>query len=333
MRFVAALMVVITHATFYTQERLDHGFQFWSRGAGGVDIFFVISGFVMIISSQHLSAGEFCLRRLARIVPLYWAVTTVKVFTLLVIPEASLHHVFDVGYIVKSYFFIPAFSPEHRVEPIHGVGWTLLFEMFFYGIFALALYLRQKIVPFVGAVLGICLILAFARKPDWPAWTVYADFRVLDFFLGMLIGVYADKIRLPVVLSVLAIVGGLSGIVFLPQISSFLTPIFPAGLVVLGVVALERPLQSKFPPSLVFLGASSYSLYLIHPLVAPAMPALLSHFRLKWDALSVLGALVAAIILAAGVYRFMEEPLTRFMNTHIKQLYRRPLSPENELAH
>jgi peptidoglycan/LPS O-acetylase OafA/YrhL len=54
LRFIAALLVVVTHATFYVSERLVPGYPVWSSGAAGVDVFFVISGFVMVVSSQDL---------------------------------------------------------------------------------------------------------------------------------------------------------------------------------------------------------------------------------------------------------------------------------------
>jgi len=54
LRITAALMVVVTHSTLYASERLDRHFGVWERGATGVDIFFVLSGFVMIYSSQRL---------------------------------------------------------------------------------------------------------------------------------------------------------------------------------------------------------------------------------------------------------------------------------------
>ncbi|WP_425358229.1 acyltransferase family protein [Brevundimonas subvibrioides] len=89
-------MVVVTHSTFYASERLTPGSYVWGRGTMGVDIFFVISGFVMYASSIHLeraSGGwrEFATKRLIRIVPLYWLVTSMKLAILLVIPSVVLH--------------------------------------------------------------------------------------------------------------------------------------------------------------------------------------------------------------------------------------------------
>src|ERR1700730_16626449 len=83
LRIVAAGLVVVTHSTFYAFERLDRNFFVWQRGTRGVDIFFVISGFVMIYSSQKLLAlpggwKTFAERRIVRIVPLYWLILRLK---------------------------------------------------------------------------------------------------------------------------------------------------------------------------------------------------------------------------------------------------------------
>jgi peptidoglycan/LPS O-acetylase OafA/YrhL len=204
--------------------------------------------------------------------------------------------------------------------------------MFFYLVFALALLLKVRIIPFVGAVLGACLALSFFRQPDWPAWTVYADVRVFDFFAGMVIAAYAERVRLSVSVSALMIVAGFAGIAFLPDVNPFVTPILPACVAVVGVVALERPLHGRFPPVLIFLGAASYSLYLVHPLIAPAAPALLAKLHVSSETLSVLGSVAFALTGAIAIYKLMEEPLTRLLNRHIKAFYSRPLTPEDDVG-
>ena len=96
--------------------------------AAGVDVFFVISGFIMVYSSEKLF-GEpgapriFLARRIARIVPIYWVTTAVDVWI--------ENKAFDLQYVLKSFFFIPYAQPSGQIVPVFGVGWTLNFEMFF----------------------------------------------------------------------------------------------------------------------------------------------------------------------------------------------------------
>jgi peptidoglycan/LPS O-acetylase OafA/YrhL len=80
-------------------------------GAKGVDIFFIISGFVMVISSRSLITPNdgwkiFLKKRLIRIVPLYWAATSLKLFILLLMSSLVLHANLDGWVIIKSYFFM-----------------------------------------------------------------------------------------------------------------------------------------------------------------------------------------------------------------------------------
>src|SRR4051794_40777008 len=130
LRFVAALLVVMTHATLYTSERLDDSLPVWHFGEVGVDIFFVISGFVMMVSTQRLVGRRdgwkyFWMRRTIRIVPLYWIATTIKLLALVVAPAAILHATLDPRDVVLSYLFLPSYNVDGLVQPLLGVGWTL----------------------------------------------------------------------------------------------------------------------------------------------------------------------------------------------------------------
>ena len=173
LRFLAAMMVVFTHSVFYASERLGAGKFSWGTGAQGVDIFFVISGFVMVISSRHLvnhidGWKIFFRKRLARIVPLYWTATTVKLVVLLLASGLVLHSKLDWWSIFKSYFFIPTHT-SNGVRVLLGVGSTLVFEMFFYFVFATALYLKKNIYMFAGVVLLFFSLLSIFRGKDSSA--------------------------------------------------------------------------------------------------------------------------------------------------------------------
>lgn len=151
LRLVAALLVVITHSTFYTHERLNSNIEVWRTGAIGVDIFFLISGFVMLITADRFIISkhgwkEFAARRLLRIAPMYWLATTVKLLTMLAIPSAVLHAKLDIGNVILSYFFLPSRNIDGQFAPLLGVGWTLVFEMFFYALFASALFFPGKFI-------------------------------------------------------------------------------------------------------------------------------------------------------------------------------------------
>jgi hypothetical protein len=114
LRAVAALLVVLLHAFETWGERVDStapGVN-WENGAAGVDIFFIISGFVMVISSQRLvdrpgAWRTFLQHRVIRIVPLYWLLTTVKILAVLALGGVVLRTGLDFNFVAGSYLFLP----------------------------------------------------------------------------------------------------------------------------------------------------------------------------------------------------------------------------------
>lgn len=214
LRFVAAFMVIILHSTLYTSERLDSTIQLYGLGYNGVRLFFVISGFVMIISSDTLvnkvsGWAIFALKRIIRIVPLYWIATTFKLLIVVSAPSVTLHARIDWPYILKSYCLIPSINVDGEIAPLLGVGWTLIFEMFFYFLFSVSLLLKTRTISFVGSFLLILSIASIFKTSDWPPMTVYADPIVLDFLFGMIAGkLIINEVKLPLFLAIPAIVVG-----------------------------------------------------------------------------------------------------------------------------
>jgi exopolysaccharide production protein ExoZ len=323
LRFVAALAVVVTHATFYTHERLDRHLTVWDAGTAGVDIFFVISGFVIVVSSRRLigRAGggrEFAARRLIRIVPLYWIATTVNLVVLLLLPGQVLHSRLDWWNVTSSYLFLPSYTSDGQIEPLLGVGWTLTFEMFFYAVFAAAILLRRNVYVVVGLVMGACAVGALWHTPGGPAIGFYLSPRVLEFYLGMLLALVSVRLHPGRTWAALCLGAGLV-LLFVAPLDGYGLPLLlrkglPALLVVAGAVFLEPHVGRRLPRALVFLGGASYALYLFHPMIAPAVPALLKHAGLRFDVLSVAGALVVAVAAASVVHAALERPLTRRLN-------------------
>jgi exopolysaccharide production protein ExoZ len=191
LRALAATAVMIFHVSFDIGHNVSPpgSLPDFGEGAAGVDLFFVISGFVMVYSSEGLfgrprASLTFLLRRLARIVPLYWVLTSIM-----------LAYVFARGFgpsdasptlALASYFFIPYWRPSGEIDPLYGIGWTLNYEMFFYVVFAVALVARREIaVAIVGAVLG-AFVLASSLNAHFPSQIAYlANPRILEFVFGM----------------------------------------------------------------------------------------------------------------------------------------------------
>jgi exopolysaccharide production protein ExoZ len=318
LRIVAACLVVVTHSTFYAFERLDKGFSVWQRGTRGVDVFFVISGFVMIYSSQKLLAlpggwKTFAKHRLVRILPLYWLVTTLKVLIVLFTAGFALHTVLNPITAVCSYLFLPARDLDGKIEPLVGVGWTLNFEMLFYFLFSLALFLQKNVFKFVGVLLTTLSIGAFFRHVDWPPIAFYLNSIVLEFFLGMLVAkACIPKKIIPQKYAYLLLALGFFVLLFPAtdlNLPKFLVNGVPAMLIVWSVVSL-RTIDELIPRWVLYLGDASYAIYLIHPFVCPLPPAVLSRLHLNYPWLSVTLSVVLGVAAGCVLHQWIEIPLT-----------------------
>ena len=335
LRFVAALLVVITHATLYTHERLDDSLAVWHFGEVGVNVFFTISGFVMIVSTRALAGDRdgwkyFAMRRAIRIVPIYWLATTLNLLALLAIPGAVLHSKLEPSSVVLSYLFLPSTNSDGRVEPLLGVGWTLTFEVFFYALFALALYLRRSPLTLCGGVLIVLSVGSIARDGDWPAATVYFNPIVLYFLIGMVIASYAlDRQVKHCALRLAGILLLFTAVRLATAASNDdldvwrdLGQHFAVTGVLLAAVTLEPALSGRLPRPVLYLGDASYSLYLFHPMIAPLVPVVLNKVGIRVPALSVVLCVVAAIIGSVVIYRFVEGPSVRWLQNRLPYVRR-----------
>lgn len=324
-RFIAALMVIILHSTFYASERLSSDFRLYYQGANGVRLFFVISGFVMVLSSEGLKDKLggwkiFAVKRIIRIVPIYWIITTYKLLIILFASTLVLHAKPDILYIIKSYLFIPARNVDGSISPLLGVGWTLNFEMFFYLMFTTALALRINTLLFLSFIFIPLTILSFYQNPNWPDAKFYANPIVLDFLYGMIIAkLILNNKKINKAFAIPMIIIGLLYLFLpvIPQLGSFSNNTFLIGfagfLVIYGAASIENQFGNKIPAWCIYLGGASYSLYLIHPIIAPLSPTILKLLHFKFPYLSVFLSVTSAIFAGTLFFKFCETPLTRFM--------------------
>lgn len=282
-RGVAALLVVYFHATGQFKAFSPANDSFLQFGELGVDIFFVLSGFVMWIttSTSHDGPVRFLKRRLVRIVPLYWAVTIAAGACALAFPSALRSTVFDLQHWLASLFFIPWPNPapvlNERLAPIVVPGWTLNYEMFFYAAFGIALLLNVRHRAWALGLLFAGLFLgATAFGPTSPVLGFYGSSIIFEFLLGVLIAITYQRSRLlatPVAwlllcVSAMAIVAiELSLDNEAPAIARGV----PAALIVYALVSLEAKIGCFRSPGLLLLGAASFSIYLTHVFTLAAL--------------------------------------------------------------
>ncbi|HEX3463633.1 MAG TPA: acyltransferase, partial [Candidatus Elarobacter sp.] len=192
LRAIAALMVVVVHA--YAVESTYLPGRPWTTpfhilGTYGVDLFFVISGVVMLVSTaewfgERSAPRRFLVRRATRIYPPYWIVTALVLVAFLVVPSATGMHRSAPPQILPSFLALP--QPG---EPLLVVGWTLSYELIFYAVFALALRFQRRYLPVVTAVWLLAVVLIGALGPHANPWVrVLGSWFNVEFVFGLAIG-------------------------------------------------------------------------------------------------------------------------------------------------
>jgi exopolysaccharide production protein ExoZ len=338
LRAIAALLVFWGHAinavTSKVAVEIPHLY-----GPFGVDIFFVISGFVMVYSSEGLFGQpgaplKFFARRLARIVPLYWAATAILVW--FVVPYASTKAV------LGSLFFAPQIPSE---APLLFVGWTLIFEMFFYAVFAIALFAKQRFAVVAGAsvfLIAFSVLLGPAPSADNPwgppaasAVAYLADPIIIEFIFGMIIAlVYRAGVRLSMWATIGLIIAAF--VWFAATVPTVPRP-YSAGIAAALIVAgmslssMSSPKGSPLIRGVVFLGDISYALYCTHLLSFSFVAWIVAKLAISpvghaWTYFGVM--LATGLVIAAGTYLMFEKPTTNFL----KRLIERPRVPVNYSA-
>jgi exopolysaccharide production protein ExoZ len=323
LRAIAALLVVVYHAFDMWAVRINPGAPgaAWTNGAAGVDIFFVISGFVMVVSSQRLRSQPgawmtFMRHRLVRIVPLYWLLTTLKLVLVFFFAGLALRSNLDLDYVVRSYLFFPVVDSAGHFRPLLPVGWTLTYEFLFYGLFALALALRVDVLRVLIPAFAVFVVLALLRTQSWPAWTILFSTIAVEFLFGVVLA--KATLRgwlLPPALAAGAMIGGFALILLVPEGSENLRTLtwgLPALGIVAGAVALETRMAKALPQWLLVLGDASYSVYLVHGFVVPVVGV--GIMALHWTSASAQALTVAACLVAGSlagwvVYACVERPM------------------------
>ena len=326
LRGLAAMMVVVFHVTD-SSGRLGEALVLpdFAIGQAGVDVFFVISGFIMWVTTatRPQSPGDFFFNRLERIGPLYWILTLALTAAALLAPSILRSTQFDYEHFAGSMLFFPVMHPTlGNYNPVLFVGWTLNYEMAFYLLFALALFLpaRMRLPALIGAM-SLAVVAGYVFGASGVAG-FYTRPIILEFALGLVGGaVYLSSTTISrgVALTVFG-----SGMVFLFVLGtgehSLLFAGIPAAMVVFGAAMAEKqraPLFRSQP--LLLLGNASYSIYLSHILVIPICQIAWSIIGLPvtgaWVAIYVAGMTSACAIAGIITYYGLEKPLLALMKS------------------
>jgi exopolysaccharide production protein ExoZ len=342
LRAVAALSVVFYHTGVEASELCKSSgwecrFEEW-LGALGVSLFFIISGFIMVVTSWDYfgkagSSKEFMKRRIYRIAPLYWILTTVTLCGILVAPWIFKAPLLRWDYLAGSYLFWPVIRDDGLIRPVMKLGWTLNYEMFFYVVFALALFCKR----WLGLALAISALVIFMMlretgvlSSSTTALLFWSDPIVLNFVVGMVAGIFYMKgFRTRMGINLLMCLGAGIGFLAIELNSTFMHSLLEDSLAYRFIIAVPMALlflTATFGPQLrqssiwtkagLLLGDASYSLYLVHPFALRAT-------RAVW--LKVMGAdasvwvfyivcLLLAMLAGLLCYFIIERPIARYLS-------------------
>ncbi len=311
LRAIGAIMVVVYHIG----QIFGHDYLF---GAAGVDIFFVISGFIMWMISRKKEATPsiFIKKRLLRIVPLYWLVTLTLVTGALLRPNLfPLDHP-TVTHVYLSLLFIPHIDPSGNVFPMITQGWTLNYEMFFYLIFSTSMVCSRKYQLYVlNTILLGCVIFGYFITLNSPIGKAYTSPLLLEFLAGIYIcQAWLNNKILSIKTAYVALALGISVIVasYLIFLTSppprLIVAGIPAVLIVSGAVSLEK--RKKFPKIglLKLLGDASYSIYLTHFLSWLAISIILAKLNIGLNTTVYILTIFVCIIGGVITYVCIEKP-------------------------
>jgi peptidoglycan/LPS O-acetylase OafA/YrhL len=344
LRAIAALAVAYFHTGFGDR-------QFVQFGSFGVGVFFVISGFIMSYICQT-RPEHFLLRRVIRIIPLYWGMTLVVFSIAALAPGLVDRATANLDDLAKSLFFIPYRNPSGRVEPLLFLGWTLNYEMYFYLTIAVSLLLvpaRYAVLLAAMFILAIPALIIASGCSSVPCG-FYRSSIVVEFIYGIAIYhicmwiskrfIARTSIVWPAVLviSLIALImldgswvdadGKRHAVLgaWTHWIEDFCLSV-PA-LLVLSAVLCEQTKWSIDHKWCLLLGDASYVMYLLHPVVVRGLDRIVAKpFPVFGPGRTLFGLVICVALVIAGsvaIHLYAERPLTRFLRAHLEARRLRP---------
>lgn len=324
LRVVAAYLIVIYHCFENLHAQNPDQFGRFVMAPLGVDLFFVISGFVMVYITQH---GEtplgFLTKRVVRIVPLYW-VTTICVIIALQFYPWSFHYAdTSLDSILASFFFIPHADLSGRAYPLLLLGWTLNMEMLFYVLFACAIFVSKRWrVPLV--VVFIAVFVMTSRTLDGVTAGFYGSLMIFEFVIGCVIAMTFQNEKVqsflkgvpmwPFMLLGVSLFG-FSVNVDLDNDARLFYSGIPATIIVAAVAAQDLFRKPVPDNPLVSVGDSSYSAYLLHEFLVVGVAVLVPlrfGYTLSSGIAMVILVVVGTVIISHFSYRWFEMPSNRW---------------------
>ena len=318
LRALAALLVVFFHCDFLNLK----------IGQFGVDIFFVISGFIIsfILNKEQ---ENFLVKRLIRVIPMYYLFTILVILAWVVYPVGFTNLYVSFSSIVKSLFFIP--YEVGNSGPILSLGWTLNYEIFFYvivGLFLSILKKPSKILLFSALLILFLVLIRWIFNPSNSLMLFYGHEIVIEFIFGIsiyyIVNFCKPVLRNKIIIFFIGVLAFSSFIIMVyfdyQKIYFSRTLLFgiPSFFVVLFFIISEHLLNIENPIYKYFyqIGNASYVMYLIHPFIIFFIARLISPFfeiSLFNSIIELIIKLSLVVLISNSIHRIIELPLVRIL--------------------
>jgi len=332
-RGIAALLVVVHHAAQKAAALSDGAIPSFDFGIVGVDLFFMISGFIIYFVTAHkpTTHAEFFEKRLVRIFPLYWGLSLLALAIFLVKPGLINSSASVPTDVTASFLLWPTVAPY-----LVNNGWTLTYEVLFYilwGLVAMPMATTRRALVACALLLAIALAgRVIALDPKVLNLSLFVEFAA-----GVLTGMAFHRrwlrpnrvlsallVLVGTVLAYVAVEGGMSN----SPIRGFVL-LVPVALMFLGIV-LAGPLWRK-AQWMLRIGDSSYSLYLFHPFILVLIPIAVRLTKQQQSPGAVLAislaACEAAVLFSFLLYKLVELPLTNRLRGMVGRIGRSARQP------
>ncbi|MGC2234657.1 MAG: acyltransferase [Pyrinomonadaceae bacterium] len=322
LRGIAAVMVLLFHLTETLDLTASINFLngFFRFANSGVEIFFVLSGFIIAYTAHHLISTkrvkEYILKRFIRVYPIYWIAITFFIIPA-VFFELNSSYVFSFYNLLSTYLLFP----EHPM--IYGVSWSLSHEVYYYLLFALLIISRKFIVVyFLIFAVVIFRVLGFVSFEHSAVFRLMFSQNVLLFFMGMTtFYIFHKKLFSParsvcitgITICIPAFI--LYGQNFHDYIFASMFYGLTTSFLIFCLVNLEINHDAKIPHPFILLGDASYVLYLIHLPILKSLIKLTSTFTAAHSVIISLSILSSALIIYASIiiHKKVEKPLLRLL--------------------
>jgi exopolysaccharide production protein ExoZ len=318
LRFLAAFLVVLFHLGSGLEQSFGLSSNIFFFGASGVDVFFVLSGFIIAYTTDPARGViHFLKRRVARIVPLYWFLTSGVVLIALIAPSLLQSTEVTPETLWRSYLFLPYEKDNGFTQPLLFLGWTLCYEAYFYAIFAASL-IAGRFAPWVACTVIFYIFLIGLLWPEGSVlWRFYTDPIIVEFLFGVLL--HRLYLHWPAMREgSRPLAGGLfaAGVAF--YVLLFDSPdVFGKGVSATLIVAAFLCLKlsgGRILALLVLLGDASYSLYLSHPYVLQLpIRTMGEDFGFIPTALVASSFVALAVLVSLALFFAVERPAQSFL--------------------